>query len=214
VISFFGVSSFFAWLAFVALQNEQLERYKDAPEDLKKARIRLFTIYDFFLISFTCFTISFVADYLVHTENMDAVIYFDTYHAWQVYGIIGAFFVLGLLTFALPISYVRSISNGKSDPVTVNPPDFLPTTVTCFLFAVANLVTALTEYNSILYWNNWFWWGVWRLFWVIVLVLAASGFLLSLRDWNAGIGRRIRNSFLLFLPIISAIALWALHLPF
>jgi hypothetical protein len=207
------VSSFFAWLAFVALQNEQLERYKDAPEDLKKkARTQLFTIYDFFLVSFICFAVSFVADYLVHMENMDVVVYFDTYHAWQVYGIIGAFFVLGLLTFALPIYYIRAISNGKSDPITVNPPNFFPTTVLCFLFAVMNFVTALAEYGSIAYWDNWFWWGVWHVFWGAVLVLAASGFLLSLRDWNAGIKSKIRNGFLLFLPIILAIVLTALHL--
>jgi hypothetical protein len=212
VISFFGVSSFFAWLAFVALQNEQLERYKNAPEDLKKARTRLFTIYDFFLISFTCFVISFVADYLVHMENMAVVIYFDTYHAWQVYGIVGAFFILGLLTLALPISYIRSISSGKSDPVTVDPPSFI-TTFSCFLLAVMNLVTALAEYGMIGYWDDSFWWGVWRISWVLILVVSAAGFLLLLHGWNAAIESKIRNGSLLFLPIILAVVVTVLHLP-
>jgi hypothetical protein len=49
---------------------------------------------------------------------------------------------------ALPISHIRSISKGKSDPVYCEPSPFFPTTFLCFLSAAMNLTMALAEYCS------------------------------------------------------------------
>jgi len=122
-------------------------------------------------------------------------------------------FVLGLLTLALPIAYIRSISKGTTTPLTVDPPSF-PSTLIRFNFAALNLMFASYEYGKILFWQEWFWWDVWRIVWLLVSAVSAVGFFLSIRDWNAGGKRTLRNGLLMFLPVISSVLMTILHLPF
>lgn len=204
VISFFGAASFFAWLAFIVFQDEQLTDYAQDLKKLKIARVHLFTVYDFFLMSFACYAVAFVADYLVHLTDGYLLIGFDTFHSPLLYGIIGAFCILGLLTLALPLAYIRSMSKGTTDPLNVNPPNFAHTLVR-FPLGIMNLVAAMAEFNSIQNAPNWLAMAVWHGFWLLMLLVAAVGFFLSLRDWNASPRRIFRNGFLLFLPLISEI---------
>ena len=77
VIAFFGTASLFAWLAFIVFQDEQLVDYKPPKDNsnflwierTRKAREHLFTVYDFFLISFLSYVASYVGDYLVHFQK-------------------------------------------------------------------------------------------------------------------------------------------------
>lgn len=203
VISFLGAASLFAWLAFVALQNDQLDQY--SAESLKKeARFRLFTVYDFFLISFVCYVIAYVADYLVHFQNATILIGFDTYSSPILYGVIDAFCIVGFLTLLLPMGYIRSMSKGATTPLTVNPPDF-PNTLVRIVFGVMNFSSAMSEFTSIQGNVKWQPLLVWHVFWFGMILVSGFGFLASLRDWNTGWKRILRDGLIMFLPLFASV---------
>jgi hypothetical protein len=126
VITFFGVAAFFAWLEFLTLLNDlaaQFERSEFVASSPYSAWLRLFNrrqarhnligISDFFLVSFLFYATSCVANYFYHNRfyvgNLLVTLF---YHNYLVIGAELLFFGAGIVTFAVPIEYVRSILRG------------------------------------------------------------------------------------------------------
>jgi uncharacterized membrane protein YciS (DUF1049 family) len=115
LISFFGVASLFAWLAFAPLQREQLDSFL-LPKNLELARRNFATLNDYFFVSFVFFSIAAVFDYLYHDTT------FPIYHQSSLLAIVGMCFFAGFVTLLTPMFYLRSMLTGNITWANVDPP--------------------------------------------------------------------------------------------
>jgi hypothetical protein len=117
LITFFGLASFFAWLAYAPLQRELLKDF-EGTDFFDKARKNFYTINDYFLVSFLLYAAAIVVDYLVHTKTI-AGLWGNPVYGWSsLYFIIGTCFVAGLLSLAAPMWYMRAVGKGDMDLAT------------------------------------------------------------------------------------------------
>lgn len=120
VITFFGVAAFFAWLEFLSLLNDIATQF-DRSESLyrQEAKHNLVGISDFFLASFVFYSTAIGANYLYHNGVWIGPYYFTTlYHSPVAYIIFAVLFPVGILTFCVPIFYIRSILRGDRNLLT------------------------------------------------------------------------------------------------
>lgn len=116
LITFFGLASFFAWLGYVPLQKDLLDKFTGT--DHETARDNFYTINDYFLVSFLFYSAAIVSEYFLHTISI-GIDKNPLYGSSLLVFIIGTCFLGGLVTLAAPIWYIRKIGKGETDLVTV-----------------------------------------------------------------------------------------------
>lgn len=131
VITFFGVAAFFAWLEFVVLLNDLASQFDhtDPAASMRsplllslarrEARRNLVGISDHFLVSFVFFATAVGANYLYHNAVWIGPYFFGSlFHSSLLYVIFVTLFPTGIITFCVPIWYIRGILRADRDLVT------------------------------------------------------------------------------------------------
>jgi hypothetical protein len=156
VITFFGVSAFFAWLGLLPLLNDLLP-----PEDdlsLDRARENLIAISDYYLVSFMSFATAIVADYVFHNGIPFFFPYF--YHLPILYFVIPVVFAVGIFTLLLPVYYIRSIWKGKRTLAGMNPTVVSGALLTLYFMSIMLFLAWIGYINSTSSFRNIMWAGV------------------------------------------------------
>lgn len=162
LITFFGVASFFAWLAFAPLQSDQLSKFKG--KNRKKAGDNFAAINDYFLVSFLSCALAAICDYLFHNPA------YVSYRS-ALYSGIGLSFLAGIAGLLGAILYVRLIVKGEKTWYNVNPPGFFYTllvfawTVGWVYFSAENLISVSHPKAQFVWFSAGCWvaWGGWRM---------------------------------------------------
>lgn len=158
--------AFFAWLEFLTLLNDLASHVdssypvENSPFSVydwrqlssrKEARRNLVRVNDFFLMSFVSFAVSVVAEYLYHNAFYIGGYFVGTlYHSFFLYVVFMSLFPTGIVTFCVPIKYIREILRG--DRSLVNIPQNVSSIVgllfiLAFMFIVAWLGYAIYPFQ-------------------------------------------------------------------
>jgi len=146
LISFFAIASLFAWLVYAPLQGQLILNLDATKQNQERARQNLLTITDYFLISFSFYCIAAVADYLANI--------LPTLYRLGFIIIVGAAFVFGTTTLAVPIMYIRTIGRrrGKAgkqarDMASITPPPFTLTIEVTYIAAFQTAFSTILIYT-------------------------------------------------------------------
>jgi hypothetical protein len=178
LVTFFGLGAFFAWLAFARLYDKELR--EEFPDAVEKVRRNLYTINDYFLISFMFWATGGILDYLYHLRIIGPLSgnwwYNPLYNDSFTYLIMGVLFLVGLVTLALPMTYIRAIGKGKNDLSKIDPPDF-PHTLGVFIctsFGTFFGVLGMMNYPPL----------IGRIVYAVATLLTYCGASLALKHWR------------------------------
>jgi hypothetical protein len=198
LVTFFGLGAFFAWLAFARLHDKELR--EEFPDALEKVRRNLYTINDYFLISFMFWATGGILNFLYHTRVIGPLsseynnpLYTESF----TYMIMGVLFLVGLVTFAFPMTYIRAIGKGESDLSKIDPPDFWHTLFVFILAAFGTFWDVLGFIDNPSVFGH-------TLF-VVTTLLTYYGASLALKHWRQNDKIGGLGYFLIFLPFFAVL---------
>ena len=137
LITFFGVASFFAWLAFARLSDGDISRLVWWKQQI--GRDNLCIINDYFLVSFVFWCITAVADYAYHCPKLPIANTTILNHNLVLLVLVGIFSLFGLFTIVHPMIYIRQIGKGANDISTIKPAPVADAIATWFLSSICAL---------------------------------------------------------------------------
>jgi hypothetical protein len=161
LVTFFGVASFFAWLAYAPLQSDQLDKFKG--KNRKRAGDNFAAINDYFLVSFLGFALAATCDYL--SQVLTDASFLGLVSTASSLGIFAG--ITGLLWAML---YVRMIVKADRTWYSIDPPGFLFTYLFFGVTVVMVYVAAQFSMTSSFALDKFLWfcemfvaaWGGWR----------------------------------------------------
>jgi hypothetical protein len=192
LITFFGLASFFAWLAYAPLQKDLLDDFEELG--FMEARENFYTINDYFLVSFLFYSAAMVAEYLIHAPSIPMLGPNPIAHDPLLYFVIIVSFLGGLVTLATPMWYMRAVGKGNMNLATAKLPDFRDTLLIAG-FATASLVVSAASFaeTSIM---------ALQAFWLLMGVVTLVGIVLAMKFFHSQI-RQVVGALLVMIPIIA-----------
>jgi hypothetical protein len=151
VIQLFCGLSFFGWLGFIRLNDDEIRRVPEAKRE--KARDNLRLLSNYFFVSFGFYVICAIADYLIHNNTLLGD-FFNVERATPILILtVGTTGVFGLVLLVTPMAVARGIGQRGRGLGDISPPPIglvLSSTVPASINIII-LLYLLPHLNSLMY---------------------------------------------------------------